>query len=204
MIRAVDIVIPDAGPIISLAHADRLELIDAFARPIKIMDVVKRECLRKEDSPDHERLARWFHQTGNRIEIVGTPLLSLYETALEDERAGRNPRATRGLGDASLLWALKNLDLFTSPGAIPLVLIEDRTLGTKLASETNAHILSTRSWLVALEDAGHLASAAHVLAEIDQHGRMVSKYAIDRPSGEGDERSDWLQSILFKRDPEES
>jgi hypothetical protein len=204
VIRAVDIVIPDAGPIISLAHADRLELIEIFACPIKVMDVVKHECLRKEESPDHERLARWFHRTGNRIEIVGTPLLSLYETALEEERSGRNPKATRGLGDASLLWALRNLDLFTNPGATPLILIEDRMLGTRLGSLNSGHVLSTRSWLAALEDAGHIASADDVIAEMDQHGRMLSHYAVDRPVIEGDERSDWLQSILPKRNDEES
>jgi len=102
VIKAVDIVIPDAGPIISLAHADRLELIEI-----------------------------------------------------------------------------------------------------RLGSLNNGHILSTRSWLAALEDAGQIASAADVIAEIDQHGRMLSRYAADRPVVDAGERSDWLQSILPKREPGE-
>lgn len=51
MTRQVDLVLPDAGPIISLAHAARLDLLDVFAVPVIVLDVVKAECLRKQDSP---------------------------------------------------------------------------------------------------------------------------------------------------------
>lgn len=196
MKRAVDIVIPDSGPIISLAHADRLELLDVFARPVKVMDVVKLECLRKPDSPDHERLANWFRQTGNRVEIVSTPLVQIYQSALDEERAGRDSKATRGLGDASLAWALKNIERFAAPDAIPLILVEDRTLGASLAPLNRGHILSTRSWLAALEESGHIASADHVIAEINQHGRMLSRLSVDRPVTQADTKSEWLTPIM--------
>ncbi|MFZ4748214.1 MAG: hypothetical protein ACOYLK_15210 [Sphingomonas sp.] len=35
----VDLIIPDSGPLISLAHANRLDLIEVFDRPIIIADI---------------------------------------------------------------------------------------------------------------------------------------------------------------------
>jgi hypothetical protein len=48
----VDLIIPDSGPLISLAHANRLDLIEVFDRPIVIADIVKLECLKKPTAPD--------------------------------------------------------------------------------------------------------------------------------------------------------
>lgn len=200
MSRPVDIIIPDAGPIISLAHADRLDLIDVFTRPVKILDVVKLECLRKPDSPDHGRLQEWFQRTGNRIEIIGTPLIQIYREALEQEHAGRNAKATRGLGDATLAWALQNIESFADRDAIPLVLVEDRTLGASLARLNKAHILSTRSWLAALEESGHIVSAKEVISEINQHGRMLSNLAMDRPASHDDAETSWMDVLQRSHD----
>lgn len=50
---SVDLIIPDAGPLISLAHAGRLDLIEVFDRPVVVLDIVRLECLKKPGSPDH-------------------------------------------------------------------------------------------------------------------------------------------------------
>lgn len=49
----VDLIIPDSGPLISLAHADRLDLLDVFDRPVLIPDVVRLECLKKPAASDY-------------------------------------------------------------------------------------------------------------------------------------------------------
>lgn len=195
MNRPVDVIIPDAGPIISLAHADRLDLLEVFSRPIKIMDVVKLECLRKPQSPDHDRLQSWFHRSSNRVEIVDTPMATLYLRAAEQERVGEDTKATRGLGDATLAWALQNIERFAAKNSVALVLVEDRTLGAGLGRLNKGHILSTRSWLAALEESGHIASARQVIAEINQHGRFLSGLAIDRPASQSDAHSNWIGAL---------
>lgn len=195
MSRSVDIIIPDSGPIISLAHADRLDLIDVFTRPVQVMDVVKLECLRKPESPDHQRLQDWFQRKDNSVEIVTTPLIDAYQKALEQERSGSNPKATRGLGDATLAWALQNIENFARVDATPLVLVEDRTLSASLARLNKAHVLSTRSWLAALEEAGHIASAREVIAEINQHGRSLSSLSIDKPVSRDETDSSWMDVL---------
>lgn len=60
MTRPIDLIIPDSGPLISLAHAGRLDLVLVFDRPVVVADIVKLECLKKPGSPDHTALVDWF------------------------------------------------------------------------------------------------------------------------------------------------
>jgi hypothetical protein len=186
--RPVDLILPDAGPLISLAHADRLDLLTLFQRPVVVLDVVRLECLRKPDAPDHPRLHAWFEGGEGRIGVADTPLGPLYRDALERERSGENPIATRGLGDAALSWALSNIDLLSRPDALPLVLIEDRRLAVKLQDLGTGHILSTRSWLAALAEAG-LVDFGEVVAAMGRRGRGLSTLSADAPVEGG---SRWL------------
>ena len=176
----VDLIIPDSGPLISLAHANRLDLLEVFDRPVAILDIVHIECLRKIDSPDHARLDDWFARHGNRLRIVETPFAAVFAKAIEDERQRQNARATRGLGDAAIAWMLRNLSDIAAKGSIPLVLTEDRDFTLDLTDAT-AHLLSTRAWLAGLERAGVIESAAAVIDAIGQHGRVLSNLNVDRP-----------------------
>lgn len=84
MSRPIDLVLPDAGPLISLAHAGRLDLLELFERPLVVLDVVRSEALRKPDAPDYDRLSAWFEHSGNRMTVVETPIGRLWL----DEPAG--------------------------------------------------------------------------------------------------------------------
>lgn len=191
----VDLVIPDSGPLISLARADRLDLVEVFNRPIVIADIVRLECLKKPSAPDYPVLARWFARIGNRARVVATPMREPYEAALERERAG-DVRATSGFGDATLSYMLRRLDDFAAPGTIPLVLVEDEGASRLLSRFERAHILSTRTWLIALERAGVIPSAGDVIGEIAHSGREVSHLQIDRPGTEEGTRSTWLDQVV--------
>ncbi len=191
MIR-VSLIIPDAGPLISLAHAGRLDLIDVFNQPVAVLDVVRLECLRKPASPDHLALLEWFDAGGNVVHVVDTPFRALYQQALGDEASGRNRHATRGLGDAAFAWLLPNLKLIAPKGTIPLVLTEDRNLSLTLADHHVAHILSTRAWLLGLENADVIDSAAEVIEQIERHGRRLSTLNSDFPVQAGQSQSDWI------------
>jgi len=111
----VDLIIPDSGPLISLAHARRLDLVLVFERPDVIADIVQLECLKKPGSPDHDILTDWFARMGNQIRIEDTGMRGVYEAALERERSGEEPRATSGYGDAALAYMLRRLDITAGP-----------------------------------------------------------------------------------------
>ena len=191
----VDFIIPDSGPLISLAHADRLELIEVFDRPIVIADIVRLECLKKPTAPDYPVLDRWFSRIGNRARIVDTPMREPYEAALRRERSG-DERATSGFGAATLAYMLRRIDDYAAPGSIPLVLIEDENASKLLARFERAHILSTRTWLISLERAGLIPSARDVINEIAHGGRGLSDFQADRPGVSDGARSAWLRQAI--------
>lgn len=190
----VDLIIPDSGPLISLAYADRLDLIEVFDRPIIIADIAKLECLKKPTAPDYPVLDRWFSRIGNRARVVDTPMREPYEAALRRERAGEK-RATSGFGDATLSYMMRRLDDYAAPGALPLVLIEDETASKLLARFEQAYVLSTRTWLISLECAGVIPSAREVINEIAHGGRELSDLQADRPGTGNAARSAWLNQV---------
>ena len=55
----VPVVIPDAGPCITLAHADALELLAAPGWPVWMVDMVLAELTRSE-TPTSARIAEWI------------------------------------------------------------------------------------------------------------------------------------------------
>ena len=57
--RPITQIITDTGPLISLACADRLNLLNTFRKPVLIPDVIIAECLRKDGAPG-ERTLRAF------------------------------------------------------------------------------------------------------------------------------------------------
>ena len=191
----VELIIPDAGPLISLAHAGQLDLISVFSPPAGIADVVKFECLKKPESPDYEAMKQWFERNSNSIHIIETPFAENYREALRKEASGEKPRATRGLGDATITWILANLDDVSRPGVTPLVLTEDKTFSLILKSGYQAHVLSTRAWLNGLEEAGAIESAAALLQLMTKHGRSVSNLHADHPVTIDSARSDWVENV---------
>ncbi len=71
----VEVVVADAGPLVSLAACDRLALLEVFGRPVRVPDVVRAECLRFPDRVGAETLARWFASPGAGVRVMPTPLL---------------------------------------------------------------------------------------------------------------------------------
>jgi len=198
MTRTVDLVIPDSGPLISLAHARRLDLVLVFDRPVVIPDIVKLECLKKPGSPDHDVLADWFARMSNSIRIENTGMGGVYQAALERERSGEEPRATSGYGDAALAYMLRRLDLIAGADAIPLVLLEDSKATRSLQRYDRAHILSTRTWLYSLERAQVIPSADQIIAQMKHAGRDLSTVQVDRPGQDDPFASGWLRHIASK------
>jgi hypothetical protein len=72
----VSLILVDTGPLITLAACNRLELLGAFARPIRIVDVVRAECLRHADRIGTKELAYWFQQIdGKTVDVIATPFM---------------------------------------------------------------------------------------------------------------------------------
>ena len=83
---ALELAIPDSGPLISLGRVARLDLLDRFNCPIVITDMVADEVLRGlPGTPDASVFRDWFTGRGNRIQTVETSIGILW-SAIPPER----------------------------------------------------------------------------------------------------------------------
>jgi hypothetical protein len=201
--QPVTLIVADSGPLISLACADELRLLQSFGRPVVVADVVRKECTRKLGAPGEGRLSHWFETAGgNQFEELRTPFVQVFIDAIAQVESGQDPNATEGLGDAAISWMLKNLQrlktvdgqsLSVGADAIALILTEDGPYGDgPVLMQRRAHVLSTRQWLATLERLELIPSAQAVIGEIEAGGRRVARYMADRPAEvTSGTRSDW-------------
>ena len=119
------VLLPDAGPLITLAYADALDLLSKPGWPIMLVDMVLHEVTRNQ-TPTSQKLARWVE--GNKVEIRTTRTFQHHKIA----------RASFFVPD-------------------------------------NCRKISTRAFLIFLEQKGWLASATEIERQAIQAGRNFSR-----------------------------
>ncbi|MEJ0052509.1 MAG: hypothetical protein WDN02_15130 [Methylovirgula sp.] len=201
MPKPITLVVADSGPLISLAIAERTDLLNLFGVPIHVLDIVREECLRKPDSPGEPELKHWFAGNKDKIDIIKSPIIGAYHEAVEREIAGIEPHATEGLGDAAISWFIVQAPRRYGSETISLILTEDGPFGdTRL--DRSVHVLSTRPFLQTLENMNLIPSAQTIISDIEaKSGRRVARYAADRPAligRTGRTRSNWTDTVKRK------
>lgn len=194
MRKSIDVVLPDTGPLISMAVADRLDLFQCFDRPVLIPDVVREECISNPDKLGYDRLNDWFSRAGgNQFRIIDTPFIDTYrKLAKAPTTPGKRP-PTHGMGEATLIWTIANIDDIHARDAICLVLTEDGRAGDNLPR--SVHALSTRAWLNGLENLGFGVSASEIIKAIADKGRNMSPYNRDQRGEVNHGRTDWRTQV---------
>lgn len=166
----VRIFIPDAGPLISLAIADELDLLLKVADDVRLVitDHVQWEVTRREELPDAPRIAAFLEANAHRIEVMETTVGQMARASIEaaGEKGDRIKRM-KNLGELSISSAMIDMRK-RNPGEPTLVLIEDEWFGSHASREGNAHLLSTSAWLEGLEQLGVIPSAAEIRRKILQ------------------------------------
>lgn len=176
--KPVEIIIPDTGPLITLAAADRLDLLQTFGRQVLVTDVVQRECVRIPGRPGEPELREWLSAKGaNQFRTIETPFADVYDRLSQQPDPEPHQRATKGLGEASIAWTIANIERFASSEATTLVLIEDARAGDSMPRDV--HVLSTRAWLNTLQNMGVIADAGAIMRS---PGRTTSPYQRDQPA----------------------
>ena len=210
-IQPVTLIIADTSPLLSLAVIDRLDLLQSFGAPVYVTDVVKYECLRYEDRPGADKLREWFNAGGgNQHRVVPTAFGPAYLAARKMEEDGTVANATENLGEGSITWTLDHLeDLARSMGLNPgdhygLVLSDDNDYANAVPPHklpSNAHLLSTRAFFVALARLGIIESANDLREQVKAGGRpRMSKALLDRPAKTGAGVTDYQEGIKRAQD----
>jgi hypothetical protein len=166
------IIVPDAGPLITLAYAGQLELLRRPAWPVHIVDMVLQEVTRKP-TPSGEAIAA-FVKAGN-LAVIQTETMRVYRERLTSAASTKvaPPRKT-GLGELAIQEYMTRLGLL-EPVVPAVFLFEDHKIArASFHLPDNVRRISTRAFLIFLEENGWIESAADVERSAVLNGRSFS------------------------------
>lgn len=160
--------LPDAGPLITLAYADALDLLFKPGWPIVLVDMVLHEVTRNQ-TPTSEKLAQWA-ATG-QVSVRTTRTFQHYRQTLATNPAAR----TANLGELAIQETMNDFAL-DQPQQTGVFLFEDHKIArASFLLPDNCRKISTRAYLLFLEQQGWLESAADIERRAIQAGRSFSK-----------------------------
>jgi len=161
--------LPDAGPLITLAYADALELLFKPGWTIVLVDMVLHEVTRNQ-TPTSEKLAQWA--AAGQVSMRPTRTFQHHQQML-----AANPSAARtaNLGELAIQETMNDFAL-DQPQQTGVFLFEDHKIArTSFLLPDNCRKISTRAYLLFLAQQGWLASAADIERRAIQARRNFSK-----------------------------
>ncbi len=161
--------LPDAGPLITLAYADALDLMFKPGWPVVLVDMVLHEVTRNL-TPTSEKLAQWA--AAGQVSVRATRSFQHHQ-----QRLAANPAAARtaNLGELAIQETMNDFAL-EQPQQTGVFLFEDHKIArASFLLPDNCRKISTRAYLLFLEQQGWLESAADIERRAIQAGRSFSK-----------------------------
>lgn len=163
------VVLPDAGPLITLAYADALDLLRKPGWPVRLVDRVLHEVTRNA-TPTRAKIAAWADECS--IEVQPTRTFAHYQAMLTSDLT-RSRKSN--LGEIAVQEAMNALAL-SIPGVTGIFLFEDHKIArASFLLPDNCRKVSTRAWLLFLEGKGWIDSAAEIERAAITNGRNFSR-----------------------------
>ena len=163
------ILIPDAGPLLSLAAGDLLQILQSFA--LTVTDVVKEETFDKGGRPncsvETQRLFDFYQRHAPNIHIAATQVGALLAQQRSLDPAYCPPR---NLGELSIQSCLIELQMRATQPA-PIVLFEDRWFVQNAASLAKPCLLLSTEALLGLAQEMKLIRSAVAARQAIASGR---------------------------------
>ena len=161
--------LPDAGPLITLAYADALDLLLKPGWPIVLVDMVLHEVTRNQ-TPTSEKLAQWA--ASGQVSVRATRTFRHHQQSLAADPAAAR---TANLGELAIQETMNDFAL-DQPRQTGVFLFEDHKIArASFLLPDNCRKISTRAYLLFLEQQGWLESAADIERRAIQAGRSFSK-----------------------------
>ena len=175
------LLIPDAGPLISLWVADCLDLLLRLDMPIVVVDAVYDEVSRDPSYLQDAEIKAFIDAHVPPFAIEET---NIGTVARERRRAGQPP--IRNTGELAIIQFISEdggVQRYLKAGDPLLILFEDRSLRV-FQRPPNMHLLSTVGLLRGMEHEGLISSADAIIQEMTQPtgpGRRPQEYGICKP-----------------------
>ena len=160
--------LPDAGPLITLAYADSLDLLFKPGWSVMLVDMVVHEVTRNE-TPTSEKLAQWVAR--NKLPVVLTKTCQRYQQMIA---AGSVPARKSNLGELAIQESMNDLALEQVPKTGVFLFEDHKIARASFLLPDNCRKVSTRAFLLFLEQKGWLASAVEIERKALLAGRVFS------------------------------
>jgi predicted nucleic acid-binding protein len=170
--KCCELIVPDAGPLITLAYADHLDLLLAMHIKVVVIDMVKIELTRHKTETS-ELILNFISK--NNIEIKTTDIGT---KAIEEGDAFKKAHA----GERAIQDFLFDFYDANDGQKVALLLFEDHKIaGTAFVLPDNVYTISTRAFLNRLESLKLIDSAQDVVNAAFLAGRNFSQREVDVP-----------------------
>jgi hypothetical protein len=166
--RADIVLLPDAGPLISLAYADALDLLFKPGWSVALVDMVLHELTRNQ-TPTSEKLTRWAQN--HALPVLPTQIHQRYQQLLSTNAVA--PRRAN-LGELAIQEVMNGFALEQQPKTGVFLFEDHRIARASFVLPDNCRKVSTRAYLLFLEQKGWLTSASEVERQSIQGGRKFS------------------------------
>lgn len=163
------VLLPDAGPLITLAYADALDLLLQPGWSVEWVDMVLHEVTRNQ-TPTSERIDAWARKNG--VPILPTRTFQYHRQRIS---AGEASAKKSNLGELAIQEVMNDFAL-TMPPRTGIFLFEDHKIArASFLLPDNCSKVTTRAFLLFLEQRGWLESAVEIERRAIANGRKFSR-----------------------------
>ncbi len=154
--------LPDAGPLITLAYAQALDVLFKPGWRVVVVDMVLHEVTRMQ-TPTSEKLTTWAQQPN--VQIIPTQTLAMHL---------KIPRIKAHLGEQAIQETLNQFALCDPPQRAVLLFEDHAIARNSFFVPEDCQKVSTRAFLIFLEQKGWIVSASEIERSAVQAGRQFS------------------------------
>lgn len=163
------LLLPDAGPLITLAYADALDLLLKPGWSVRLVDMVLHEVTRNE-TPTSAAISRW-------VTLQGLPVIptNTFQHHLQQLKTLPEEARTANLGEIAIQEAMNSHALKGSLTTGVFLFEDHRIASARFLLPDNCRKVSTRAFLSFLEETRAIPSALAVERRAIQNGRHFSR-----------------------------
>ena len=158
--------LPDAGPLITLAYADALEVLMLPGWQVRVVDMVQHEVTRNQ-TPTSKKLAKWLKR--KPVQIVSTQTFRIHAQAVSQ------PARKANLGELAIQEAINQMALAQPPQRAVLLFEDHRIASANFYLPDDCRPVSIRAFLAFLQDKGWIDSATDIERRAILAGRQFSQ-----------------------------
>ena len=161
--------LPDAGPLITLAYADALDVLFKPGWSVELVDMVLHEVTRNQ-TPTSERIAAWARD--NKLPVLST---KAYRHHQQRASSGEVLQKKSNLGELAIQEAMNDFALTIAPRTGVFLFEDHKIARASFLLPDNCRKVTTRAFLIFLEQRGWLESAAEIERRAILNGRNFSR-----------------------------